>query len=109
MTLTKNSSALLSLLFICMAAQSAWAVDPSSRGGDSHGLDSTLLLGIAVMLLVAKVGGEIFERLHQPAVLGELFGGIILGNLALIGFYRAEILRTDAVIAALAQIGVILL
>ena len=61
------------------------------------------------MLLVAKVGAEILERFHQPAVLGELLGGIILGNLGLIGFYRAEILRTDAVIAALAQIGVILL
>ncbi len=109
MTLTKNSLGLLSLLFICIAAQSAWAVDPSSRGGDSHGLDPTLLVGIAVMLLVAKVGAEILERFHQPAVLGELLGGIILGNLGLIGFYRAEILRTDAVIAALAQIGVILL
>ena len=109
MTLTKTSSGLLSLLFICMAAQSAWAIDPSSRAGDTYGLDSTLLVGLAVMLLVAKVGAEILERLHQPAVLGELLAGIILGNLGLIGFYRAEILRTDSVIAALAQIGVILL
>ena len=106
MTLTKNSSGLLSLLFICIAAQSAWASDPSSKGGDSH---ATLLVGLAVMLLIAKVGAEILERLQQPAVLGELLGGIVLGNLGLIGFYRAEILRTDSVIAALAQIGVILL
>jgi len=109
MTLTKNSSGLLSLLFISIAAQSVWAEDPSSRAGDTHGLDSTLLVGLAVMLLIAKVGAEILERLHQPAVLGELLGGIILGNLGLVGFYRAEILRTDSVIAALAQIGVILL
>ena len=109
MTLTKNSTALLSLLFVCVTAQSAWAADPLPSGGDSHGLDSTLLIGIAVMLLVAKVGAEILERFHQPGVLGELLGGIMLGNLSLIGFYRAEILRTDVVIAALAQIGVILL
>src|ERR1700730_545162 len=109
MTLTKDSSGLLSVLFICIAAQSASAVDPTSRAGDAYGIDSALLVGLAVMLLVAKVGAEILERLHQPAVLGELLGGIILGNLGLIGFYRVEILRTDAVIAALAQIGVILL
>ena len=61
------------------------------------------------MLLVAKLGGELFERLKQPAVLGELIGGIIIGNLVLFGFTAAEPLRTDAVIAALAQLGVILL
>jgi Kef-type K+ transport system membrane component KefB len=42
-------------------------------------------------------------------VLGELIGGIIIGNLALLGFAAAEPLKTDAIIAALAQIGVILL
>jgi len=61
------------------------------------------------MLLLAKLGGELFERLQQPAVLGELIGGILLGNLALLGFTAAEPLKTNEVIAALAQLGVILL
>ena len=82
MTLTKNSSGLLSLLFICIAAQSAWANDPSSKGGDSH---ATLLVGLAVMLLIAKVGAEILERLQQPAVLGELVGGIVQRDHAAVG------------------------
>ena len=42
-----------------------------------------VLLGLVVILLAAKIGGEVFERLGQPAVLGELLTGILLGNLAL--------------------------
>ena len=45
-----------------------------------------LMLQIAVILLVAKIGGEIFERfLGQPGVLGELIGGIIISPYALGG------------------------
>jgi Kef-type K+ transport system membrane component KefB len=68
-----------------------------------------ILIGLAAMLIVAKLGGEFLERIGQPAVLGELLGGIIIGNLVLLGFTAAEPLKTDGVIAALAQIGVILL
>jgi Kef-type K+ transport system membrane component KefB len=55
-----------------------------------------VLIGLAAMLLVAKLGGELFERLKQPAVLGELIGGILVGNLVLLGFTAAEPLKTDA-------------
>ena len=68
-----------------------------------------VLGGIAVLLVIAKLGGEFFERIKQPAVLGELIGGIIVGNLALIGFMGFEPLKTNAVIGALAEIGVIIL
>lgn len=72
-------------------------------------LDPTVLIGVAVMLVLAKVVGEIFERLKQPAVLGELFAGILLGNLVLFGFTRAEPLKSNVTIAALAELGVIIL
>jgi Kef-type K+ transport system membrane component KefB len=61
------------------------------------------------MLVVGKLGGELFERLGLPAVLGELSAGILLGNLLLVHFYQAEPLKTDPTIAALAEIGVIIL
>jgi Kef-type K+ transport system membrane component KefB len=77
--------------------------------GEAHHLDPTVLIGVAVMLIVAKIGGEIFERRKQPSVLGELVAGIILGNLVILGFTRAEPLKTDATIAALAELGVIIL
>jgi Kef-type K+ transport system membrane component KefB len=76
---------------------------------DAHGLDPTALVGIAVLLMIAKLGGEFFERIKQPAVLGELIGGIIVGNLAIIGFTGFEPFKASDVIGALAEIGVIIL
>jgi Kef-type K+ transport system membrane component KefB len=75
----------------------------------SHHLDPAVLAGVAVMLVAAKVGGEIFERLKQPAVLGELIAGILIGNLVIFGFTGAEVLKSHETIAALAELGVIIL
>ena len=61
------------------------------------------------MLVAAKAGGEIFERLKQPAVLGELIAGIVIGNLVIFGFTGAEVLKSHETIAALAELGVIIL
>lgn len=74
-----------------------------------HELNPFVLIGIAAILLIGKVGGELFERLSQPAVLGELVAGMLVGSLSLAGLSAVDALKTDAVIAALAQIGVIIL
>jgi Kef-type K+ transport system membrane component KefB len=68
-----------------------------------------ILLGLALVLVAAKLLGDVFERLGQPAVLGELLAGVILGNLDLVGWGWFEALRADQVFAGLAQLGVILL
>ena len=78
-------------------------------GGAAHGLDPLVLASVAVMLVVAKLGGELFAKLRQPAVLGELTGGILLGSLSLFGVAWVDSLRADAVVGALAEIGVIVL
>lgn len=75
----------------------------------NHGLDPAVLIGVAVMLVLAKLGGELFERVRQPAVLGELFAGVLLGNVVILGFTAVEPLKTNATIAALAELGVIIL
>src|SRR5215204_3082528 len=103
----------MKLLLIILGAVLFFSFGPSvsaatDNSGD-HGLDPAILIGIAVMLVVAKLGGEVFERLRQPAVLGELFGGILLGNLVIFGFNGAEPLKTSETIAALAELGVIIL
>jgi Kef-type K+ transport system membrane component KefB len=90
-------------------ASSAAPAETSGGSAAGHSLDPLVLVGVAVILIVAKVGGELFERAGQPAVLGELIGGIMVGNLALVGLPWAESLKTNEVIAALAEIGVILL
>src|SRR5215217_3993585 len=78
-------------------------------GGGGHGLDPFVLAGLALIFVVAKVGGELFERMNQPAVLGELVAGMCVGALALAGVGGVETLRTNAVLGALAEIGVIIL
>lgn len=45
-----------------------------------HDPVSTILIALTVILLGAKLGGEVFERLGMPAVLGELVVGVLLGN-----------------------------
>ncbi|HUF78681.1 MAG TPA: cation:proton antiporter, partial [Thermoanaerobaculia bacterium] len=68
-----------------------------------------VLLGIVIILTAAKLGGALFERFHQPAVLGELIFGVLLGNLALFGYRGLEFLGTNQGIEILAELGVILL
>ena len=75
----------------------------------NHGLDPAVLIGVAVMLVLAKLGGELFERVRQPGVLGELLAGVLLGNLVVFGFTSVEPLKTNGTIAALAELGVIIL
>jgi Kef-type K+ transport system membrane component KefB len=90
-------------------------VPPAEEGhGDDHdeghgGPVVPVLLGLVIVLVAAKAGGELFERLGQPAVLGELVLGVILGNLVLFGFTGLEFLTTNEGLEILAQIGVILL
>ena len=81
----------------------------AAQGPSAHGLEPLVLIGIAAILIIAKLSGELFERWGQPAVLGELIGGIVVGNLAIIGFNGAEFLKGNEIIGALAQLGVIIL
>ena len=62
-----------------------------------------------MVILAAKIGGDIMVRLRQPEVLGELIVGIILGNLSLLGFHTFHFLRQDLVLEMLSELGVILL
>jgi len=100
--------ALAALVVVSLGVRAA-AGAASSDGGAVGGLDPAVLLSVAVMLVVAKLGGELFARLRQPAVLGELAGGILLGSLSLFGVAWVDGLRADAVVSALAEIGVIIL
>lgn len=62
-----------------------------------------LLATLFLMFAAAKVAAEIFERLNQPAVAGEILAGIIVGP-ALLNWVQP----TD-ITATLAEVGVILL
>jgi len=109
-------SSLLASGLILSVAQTSLAdaggtvsTEQATGGAAAHGLDPLVLAAIAVMILVAKLGGEVFTKIKQPAVLGELVGGIAVGGLSLFGLGVIDVLRADATIAALAEIGVIIL
>jgi len=67
------------------------------------------LLALAVLLGAAKLAGATAERLGQPAVLGELLAGVLLGALPLAGLGGLADMAHDPVVEALAELGVILL
>jgi Kef-type K+ transport system membrane component KefB len=82
----------------------------SSQPASGHGDPvAPLVLSLAVLLIMAKIGGEIATRLGQPAVLGELVGGILLGSVGALGLDVFVPLKTDPTVGLLASLGVLLL
>jgi Kef-type K+ transport system membrane component KefB len=70
---------------------------------------SSLLVALVALLVAAKLGGALAERLGQPAVLGELLAGVAIGALPLLGVGELAFVATDTTVEALAGLGVILL
>jgi Kef-type K+ transport system membrane component KefB len=67
---------------------------------------SSLGLSIALILVVAKIGGDLASRLRQPPVLGELLAGVVLGSIPLPVF---ESIGKDPYVDMLARLGVLVL
>ncbi len=62
-----------------------------------------VLTQLFVLLLAAKLGDEVFKRLGQPTVIGEILGGALVGP-AVLGLYQV-----NAETTLFAEIGVVLL
>jgi Kef-type K+ transport system membrane component KefB len=101
----RRRPARFSLLLALFAAIPATAL----ASGNGHGLSYDVWLILAGMLLAAKLGGEIAVRLNQPAVLGELCVGIVLGNLYLVGIHTFDGAAELVPVEFLAELGVVLL
>ena len=65
---------------------------------------SELLLALLAIFAAAKLFGELAERIGQPAVLGEMIGGIVIG---VSGLHLID--AHNPVLHVLAELGVILL
>jgi len=102
---------ILGYLAVSMAFGSTGGETAGGGEGSGHGSNEVaeVLLGLIVILLAAKLGGDILERFKQPAVLGELIMGMVLGNLALVGVDTFEIFKHSVTLEVLAEIGVIIL
>jgi Kef-type K+ transport system membrane component KefB len=76
----------------------------------SHGDPlAPVLLALALLLAAAKFGGDLAERAGQPAVLGELLAGVLIGNAHLVGVPWFRSLGTDVTVDILARLGVVIL
>jgi Kef-type K+ transport system membrane component KefB len=67
------------------------------------GHTTEILLTLFIMLAAAKIAAEIFERLKQPAVVGEILAGVVIGGSVFGWAAPSEFTNT------LAEIGVIFL
>jgi Kef-type K+ transport system membrane component KefB len=85
--------------FVAWATNATGHADPVAR----------IVLTLALVIVAAKLAGEIAVRLGQPEVLGELLVGILLGNLPLAGLTGLEYIETEPAVDMLARIGVLLL
>jgi Kef-type K+ transport system membrane component KefB len=68
-----------------------------------------ILLQLFAILVAAKIGHEIFRRLGQPTVVGEILGGVVAGP-AVLGVYQinaeTELFAEIGVVLLLFQVGV---
>ena len=64
---------------------------------------SDVLLDLFLVLLAAKVGDEIFKRIGQPAIVGEILAGVVIGPSVL------GIVEPGEVLQVFAELGVIFL
>jgi Na+:H+ antiporter len=66
-----------------------------------------LALGLTVVVSAAVLGGHLAAHIGQPAVLGELLAGIVLGNLP--GLGQLEFVGADRYLDILSRVGMLLL
>ena len=72
----------------------------------------TLVLQIAVVLAVCRTVGSLFQKIHQPRVVGEMFAGIMLGP-SLLGWVAPQVsaylfpASSLGFLNALSQVGVV--
>jgi Kef-type K+ transport system membrane component KefB len=97
----------VAVLFLLLAFPQAVA----AAGAESSAHIGLVLFEFAVLLLIAKAGGLLVQRLGQPPVLGELLAGVLLTSLPpfLLGSTGIASIRSDPTLLVWAEVGVLIL
>jgi Kef-type K+ transport system membrane component KefB len=82
-----------------------------ATAGAGHESDAipAVLLALAFAIVSAKLAGDLFVRVGQPAVLGELLVGIVAGNAELFGGPDLSALASGETLTVIAELGAVLL
>ena len=96
------------LLWLVLAAALLPALAHANGASETFTRTSLLLI---LMITLADICGFIFERLGMPEILGEIYAGILLGNLALMGidFNLSELLRSSEFMEYSSELALVLL
>jgi Kef-type K+ transport system membrane component KefB/nucleotide-binding universal stress UspA family protein len=102
----------LAALLFCFVPAWVFAADSGSRGPS----EVIFLSQIITLLVCGRLMGELMQRIGQPAVMGQLIAGVLLGPSAL-GALWPEFQQTlfptspdqKAMVDAVAQLGILLL
>ena len=111
----------IALAGLMLAASGAMAAEggstsPHATSGMGGSAEGTFIAEIVLLLVVGRGLGEILQRLGQPAIMGQLIGGILLGP-SLFGWLwpsaQQFIFSTDpahkSMIDAVSQLGILML
>lgn len=108
--LLRAASPVAALLLLAASAPVALAAalpaasgsGPGPAAGGSEAITS-VLAGLFILLLGAKLGEEVLRRLGQPGVVGELLGGFLVGPFGL------GLVQPGETAAVFAEMGVVVL
>src|SRR5262245_8746449 len=62
---------------LVLAASAAWGAEPTSTSPGAS--EVVFLAAVVLLLLTGRLLGEAMQRIGQPAVIGQLLGGVLLG------------------------------
>jgi Kef-type K+ transport system membrane component KefB/nucleotide-binding universal stress UspA family protein len=108
----RGGQSLIAVTLLCLAATPTLAAAVSGSGN----AEGTFIAEIVLLLLVGRILGEGMQRLGQPAIMGQLIAGILLGP-SLFGAIWPEGQKAifpaapeqKAMIDAVSQLGIIML
>jgi Kef-type K+ transport system membrane component KefB len=96
------------LLFFCLPRLAQAASGGVEAAGSAATPAPMLFLFLAILLTAGKIGG-IIERYGQPAVIGELFAGILLSVTGYLGFEMIQQIRHSQAMEFFAELGAVIL
>lgn len=111
MKINKKFLAAMSILFLVAVPIISFANTETVQGAGHSDPIASVILALIIILFAAKIGGELFEKINQPAVLGELISGMVIGNFFLFSggvFDFGQMFESES-INMLAGLGVMIL